>query len=208
MIVENKIKDIIIKTVLSVEGLMFSSAQMHVPYKNNCFDLLGFDILIDDNLDAWLLEVNLSPSLNCDSPLDQKIKGEMLADLFTMIGIVPIDMRKIASSGNKNKEFNFAAYMQQIAPLASRKKKHYSDGGKPRTADQDSMTSEERAAVKETEEELKRCGSFDRIFPSEISINYRNFFEEERKLNTLVCNHLGKLHRKGQFIYRRAAKPV
>jgi len=48
---------------------------MYVPYRNNCFDLLGFDILIDSNLKPWLLEVNLSPSLNTDSPLDLKIKG-------------------------------------------------------------------------------------------------------------------------------------
>lgn len=207
-IVELKIKDIIIKTVLSVEGLIYSSAQMHVPYKNNCFDLLGFDVLIDDSLEAWLLEVNLSPSLNCDSPLDQKIKGEMLADLFTMIGIVPVDMRKSASSGHKNRDFNFAAYMQQLAPMDRRKRKQQSDGGKPRTAEQDSLTAEERAALKETEDELKRCGNFDRIFPSEVSINYRNFFEEERKLNSLVCSNLGKLHRKGQIIYRKPTRPL
>jgi tubulin polyglutamylase TTLL5 len=36
------------------------------------------------------LEANLSPSLNIDAPVDLKIKGEMIADLFTMIGIVPL----------------------------------------------------------------------------------------------------------------------
>jgi hypothetical protein len=55
---------------------------------------LGFDILIDDNLDPWLLEVNLSPSLSCDSPLDQKIKANLIADLFTLAGIVPLELRK------------------------------------------------------------------------------------------------------------------
>jgi hypothetical protein len=32
-----------------------------------------------------VLEVNLSPSLNTDSTLDAKIKGSMIADLFTLV---------------------------------------------------------------------------------------------------------------------------
>lgn len=66
---------------------------LYVPYRNNCFELLGFDILIDDNLNPWLLEVNMSPSMNIDSPLDAKIKGEMLANLFTLVGLVPNELR-------------------------------------------------------------------------------------------------------------------
>lgn len=62
-----------------------------MPYRNNCFELLGFDVLIDANHKPWLLEVNLSPSLNTDSPLDLKIKGQLIADLFTLAGVVPND---------------------------------------------------------------------------------------------------------------------
>jgi len=51
---------------------------------------LGFDILIDQNSRPWLLEVNLSPSLNIDAPIDLKIKGEMIADMFTLVGVVPL----------------------------------------------------------------------------------------------------------------------
>jgi len=46
--------------------------------------------MIDEKLRPWLIEVNLSPSLACSSKLDLKVKGNMLADLFTLIGIVPI----------------------------------------------------------------------------------------------------------------------
>jgi len=35
----------------------------------------------------------LSPSLNTDSALDLKIKGNMLADMFTMMGMVSNDQR-------------------------------------------------------------------------------------------------------------------
>jgi hypothetical protein len=72
-----------------------------VPFTQNCFELLGFDILIDSNLDPWLLEVNLSPSLACDSALDQRIKAALVSDLLTLCGIIPLEKR------NPNIESNF-----------------------------------------------------------------------------------------------------
>jgi len=72
---------------------MFKGYELNVPYRNNCFELLGFDILLDNELEPWLLEINLSPSLGCDSPLDQRIKGNLISDLFTLIGITPFDKR-------------------------------------------------------------------------------------------------------------------
>ena len=65
-----KIDDIIIKTIIAGENVMNNAVDMFVPFKKNCFQVFGFDILIDSCLEPWLLEVNLSPSLNCDSPLD------------------------------------------------------------------------------------------------------------------------------------------
>ncbi len=46
--------------------------------------------MIDSNLKPWLIEVNHSPSMNTDSSLDLKIKGNMIADLFTMAGFTPL----------------------------------------------------------------------------------------------------------------------
>jgi tubulin polyglutamylase TTLL5 len=47
-------------------------------FKNNCFELFGFDILIDSELKPWLIEVNLAPSLECSSKLDFKIKSNLI----------------------------------------------------------------------------------------------------------------------------------
>lgn len=63
---------------------------MFVPHRNNCFELLGFDILVDSHLNPWLLEVNLSPSLACDSLLDQQIKANLISDLFNLTGFKDI----------------------------------------------------------------------------------------------------------------------
>ncbi len=91
----NKIKrdmeDVIIKTIISAEHQMSKAFEMYVPYQKNCFECLGFDIMLDENYKPWLIEVNLSPSLGCEFPLDQKIKGNMIADLFSLCGIVPIE---------------------------------------------------------------------------------------------------------------------
>ena len=47
-------------------------------YRSNCFEVFGFDILLDSDLKPWLVEVNLSPSLSPESPLDFTIKHNLL----------------------------------------------------------------------------------------------------------------------------------
>ena len=85
------IEDVIIKSIISVEFPVNSACKMFVPHRRNCFELYGFDILIDSDLKPWLLEVNLSPSLNCDTPIDMKIKSALLCDLLNLIGIPAVD---------------------------------------------------------------------------------------------------------------------
>jgi tubulin polyglutamylase TTLL9 len=57
------VQQIIIKTLSSVTKVMMNDKR--------CFELYGFDILIDSNLRPWLLEVNGSPSMTANTPVDQ-----------------------------------------------------------------------------------------------------------------------------------------
>jgi len=52
-----------------------------------CFELLGFDIILDKNLRPWLLEVNSAPSFGTDSPLDYEIKRGLFVDMFKILGL-------------------------------------------------------------------------------------------------------------------------
>uniref|UniRef100_A0AAR2JPC6 Tubulin--tyrosine ligase-like protein 5 n=1 Tax=Pygocentrus nattereri TaxID=42514 RepID=A0AAR2JPC6_PYGNA len=86
LLLMGQIEDLIIKAVLSAEIQIATACKMFVPHRNNCFELYGFDVLIDSNLKPWLLEVNLSPSLACDAPLDLKVKASMISDMFSLVG--------------------------------------------------------------------------------------------------------------------------
>ena len=52
-----------------------------------CFQILGFDVMIDYQLKPWLLEVNQSPSFTTDSPLDSKIKKQLIAEVLTLLNL-------------------------------------------------------------------------------------------------------------------------
>ena len=93
------IEDILIKTVLSIEKTLFKSNLESNQINGNCFEFLGFDILLDVNLKPWLLEVNLSPSLSCEAPIDFNLKTKLVADLFNLVGINSNE--KVFSQGNK-----------------------------------------------------------------------------------------------------------
>lgn len=71
----SRIFDVIIKSFISVENTVFAATHKTCTYKSNCFELFGFDILIDSDFKPWLVEVNLSPSLATDSILDMQIKA-------------------------------------------------------------------------------------------------------------------------------------
>jgi len=43
-------------------------------------------LMYNSGLHPWLIEVNSSPSLATDAPLDKKIKYALVADMFNMIG--------------------------------------------------------------------------------------------------------------------------
>ncbi|XP_013375255.1 PREDICTED: tubulin polyglutamylase TTLL4 isoform X4 [Chinchilla lanigera] len=75
-IIWEKIKDVVVKTIISSEPYVTNLLKMYVRRPYSCHELFGFDIMLDENLKPWVLEVNISPS----SPRD---KCRMAPEYFT-----------------------------------------------------------------------------------------------------------------------------
>lgn len=80
-----KIKKICLKTVLCGHFDMAEGFGGQVSSDYLCYKLFGVDILLDENLRPWLLEVNNFPSLEPPS-LDRHVNEPMLAEMFNIVG--------------------------------------------------------------------------------------------------------------------------
>ena len=58
-----------------------------VPDLTCCFELFGFDVMIDSNLKPWLIEVNSSPAMSMDGAIDWAIKPQLLKDVILTANI-------------------------------------------------------------------------------------------------------------------------
>ena len=98
----SRVYDLVIKTIISVEGILQAGVK-RMSVEGSCFELLGFDVLVDSELKPWLLEVNLSPSLTCDSPIDTKIKMQLLNDMFNLVCMRKAKKKAGFGFGDKNR---------------------------------------------------------------------------------------------------------
>jgi len=178
-----KIKDIAIKTIISVEPFMLNSSSRTTEHRNNCFELYGFDILLDSNLKPWLMEVNVCPSLNSSSPLDSKIKTTLICDIMNLVGFQPYTKKKLDEDlkkrlfGVEGKKHNFKSTIE------------ISDLNEQNCLEK--LSAEDWNILFETDEENYRRGKFNRIFPLKENIDtYSRYFEFQRYSNIIVWQWL------------------
>ena len=104
-IINEKIKDIIIKTIISLYPNLLNQIEQSNLDNITFFNLLGFDILITDNYKPKLLEVNTSPSLLIYNDLMRIIKSNFFIDTLNLIEIIPFSHEK--KTKNLFKEYKF-----------------------------------------------------------------------------------------------------
>ncbi|XP_059229679.1 tubulin polyglutamylase TTLL5 isoform X11 [Mustela nigripes] len=211
------VEDLIIKTIISAELAIATACKTFVPHRSSCFELYGFDVLIDSTLKPWLLEVNLSPSLACDAPLDLKIKASMISDMFTVVGFVCQDPAQRASTRPIYPTFESSRrnpFQKPQRPVSAQCQS--SDAklrSRPLSASDAEMKNlvgsarekvpgklggsvlglsmEEIKVLRRVKEENDRRGGFIRIFPtSETWEIYGSYLEHKTSMNYMLATRL------------------
>ncbi|XP_035116998.1 tubulin polyglutamylase TTLL5 isoform X20 [Callithrix jacchus] len=197
------VEDLIIKTIISAELAIATACKTFVPHRSSCFELYGFDVLIDSTLKPWLLEVNLSPSLACDAPLDLKIKASMISDMFTVVGFVCQDPAQRASTRPIYPTFessrrNPFQKPQRSRPLSASDAEMKNLVGSAREKGPGKLggsvlglSMEEIKVLRRVKEENDRRGGFIRIFPtSETWEIYGSYLEHKTSMNYMLATRL------------------
>ncbi|XP_034499009.1 tubulin polyglutamylase TTLL5 isoform X24 [Ailuropoda melanoleuca] len=211
------VEDLIIKTIISAELAIATACKTFVPHRSSCFELYGFDVLIDSTLKPWLLEVNLSPSLACDAPLDLKIKASMISDMFTVVGFVCQDPAQRAStrpiyptfeSSRRNPfqkpqrpvsaQFQSSDAKLRSRPLSASDAEIKNLVGSAREKVPGKLggsvlglSMEEIKVLRRVKEENDRRGGFIRIFPtSETWEIYGSYLEHKTSMNYMLATRL------------------
>jgi tubulin polyglutamylase TTLL1 len=68
---------ICLQSLMSVQSVMLSD--------RHCFEVYGYDLIVDDELKPWLIEVNASPSLSATTISDRVLKYQMLNDTLNIV---------------------------------------------------------------------------------------------------------------------------
>ncbi|VTJ69767.1 Hypothetical predicted protein [Marmota monax] len=211
------VEDLIIKTIISAELAIATACKTFVPHRSSCFELYGFDVLIDSTLKPWLLEVNLSPSLACDAPLDLKIKASMISDMFTVVGFVCQDPAQRASTRPIYPTFESSRrnpFQKPQCPVSAQFQSSYTkQRSRPLSASDAEMKNlvgsareklpgklcgsvlglsmEEIKVLRRVKEENDRRGGFIRIFPtSETWEIYGSYLEHKTSMNYMLATRL------------------
>ena len=176
-----QIRQIVIKTLISVEKSINSNLEQSHTLRNNCFELFGFDIIIDSNLRPWVLEVNVLPSLSSSSAFDKRIKTMLICDTLTLIGIKSyekLSFHKLSAAEKVLAPFQETLSIEELIQ-------------KVKLNGKETLSEDEIDMILTLEEEYSRRGNFTRVYPLASNLQYFDkYFEPKRYRNCLIAAYI------------------
>ncbi|XP_001988081.2 tubulin polyglutamylase TTLL4 isoform X2 [Drosophila grimshawi] len=195
------LRSLVLRTILAGENGINSMIRANVESKYSCFELFGFDVILDSDLVPWLLEVNISPSLHSELPLDAHVKAPLVQ------GVLNTALYNIPPKLSQEKQKELAAELSfpsgtqlcydkrlYINYLSREEKvKHTNFTRKSMESREEyidailqKLTPDDVRCLIIAEDELARCAPLERIFPTDQTHKYLKYNDTPRYYNRLL----------------------
>uniref|UniRef100_A0A8D0ASR0 Tubulin tyrosine ligase-like family, member 7 n=1 Tax=Sander lucioperca TaxID=283035 RepID=A0A8D0ASR0_SANLU len=166
------VSELVVKTIIVAEPHVLHAYRMCRPGQppgsdSVCFEVLGFDIILDRKLKPWLLEINRAPSFGTDQKIDYDVKKGVLLNALKLLNI------RYSSDKKRNLAQQKAEAQRRLYGHGSMKKLSAasSDWEKQRhTLERRREELKERLAqvrkqISRDEHEKQHLGNYRRIYP-------------------------------------------
>ncbi|XP_068095246.1 tubulin polyglutamylase TTLL7 isoform X1 [Hyperolius riggenbachi] len=169
----NDISELVVKTLIVAEPHVLHAYRMcrpgQQPGSNSvCFEVLGFDIILDRKLKPWLLEINRAPSFGTDQKIDYDVKKGVLLNAFKLLNIRASDKKKnlARQKAEAQKRLYGQGSMKRLSPGSSdwEKQRHTLERRKEELKER---LAQVRKQISKEEYENRHMGNYRRIYPPE-----------------------------------------
>ena len=117
-----QIQDLISLTVIAAREKMRDQAQKYSANTQGAYELLGLDLVVDSDIKPWILECNLSPSLEICSTNENQAEKEtrtkkgMVTEIVNMLGLNDHDQDTLSKSQKAQRELERANGFKCLFP--------------------------------------------------------------------------------------------
>ncbi|XP_027392533.1 tubulin polyglutamylase TTLL7 isoform X4 [Bos indicus x Bos taurus] len=165
--------ELVVKTLIVAEPHVLHAYRMCRPgqppgSESVCFEVLGFDILLDRKLKPWLLEINRAPSFGTDQKIDYDVKKGVLLNALKLLNIRTSDKRKNLAKQKAEAQRRLYGQNSIKRPLPGssdwEQQRHQLEKRKEELKER---LAQVRKQISKEEHENRHMGNYRRIYPPE-----------------------------------------
>ncbi|XP_042539045.1 tubulin polyglutamylase TTLL7 isoform X1 [Dipodomys spectabilis] len=167
------ISELVVKTLIVAEPHVLHAYRMCRPgqppgSESVCFEVLGFDILLDRKLKPWLLEINRAPSFGTDQKIDYDVKRGVLLNALKLLNIRTSDKRRNLAKQKAEAQKRLYGQNSIRKPLPGSSDWEYQRHQLERRKEElKERLAQVRKQVSREEHENRHMGNYRRIYPPE-----------------------------------------
>lgn len=165
------ISELVVKTLIVAEPHVLHAYRMCRPGQppgsdSVCFEVLGFDIILDRKLKPWLLEINRAPSFGTDQKIDYDVKKGVLLNALKLLNIRASDKKRNLAQQKAEAQRRLYGHgsMKKLSASSSdwEKQRHSLER---RREELKERLAQVRKQISREEHEKQHLGNYRRIYP-------------------------------------------